>query len=270
MLLKNGLFYFINRFEPDRVWVAFDTGRSWRKDETSIYKEQRKEAREKQASLIDWEGFYSFLNEFKIEIETIFPFYILAINRLEADDIAAYLCKTLPEDEEKIVCSDDGDYIQLIKYKNTSVFSSRKNKFVDCSSPEHFLTVKILIGDKSDNIPPVRKGVAEKKAEKMILSGEFETLLNEKDRDGNPTEFRRNYDRNKKLIDLDFTPDSLLDKLQSYIDHYEMPDGSMMFKYFIQHKLRDMISDIEKYRKILSKLTPKKEIEDGISGLFSK
>jgi len=86
----------------------------------------------------------------------------------EADDIIAYLAflnKAKTPDREIIIYSGDQDMWQLIPY-GFIVSNERKNKkFVGVTShkvfakylvlPEHLLRYRILIGDRSDGIPPV-------------------------------------------------------------------------------------------------------------------
>ena len=57
-ILYRSILASISQFKPDRVWVCYDGGASWRKEFSSSYKANRKEAREKQSvetgGEIDW------------------------------------------------------------------------------------------------------------------------------------------------------------------------------------------------------------------------
>lgn len=253
-LLSHGIFSYISQFKPDKVYIGVDYKKSWRKTLSNTYKAQREELREKTADQVDWIAFYAFMEEFVHELQDVFPFYVPLVPHLEADDIIGWLTKTLPEDYEKTIVTGDGDYIQLLKYKNTKLWSPNKKGYVTGVDPEHELLMKILCGDKSDNIPGCRKGVGEKKAQKLIESGELTKLLNEIDDAGNPCEFRRNFDRNKKLIDMDLIPAGLTKRVQDCLIEYKLPNGSKVFNYFIEKKLREMLDNIERYRKILKPL----------------
>ena len=93
----------------------------------------------------------------------------------------------------------------------------------------------------------------------MIESGELDKKLKEVDGEGKPCEFRRNFDRNAKLIDMDRIPKGLTDRLQEYLTKYELPTGSKLFSYMLDKKLREMFDNIEKYRKIIKPFIPVKE-----------
>ena len=78
----------------------------------------------------------------------------------EADDLIAYYCKVSP-DEHKTIFSSDKDLTQLIS-ENVSIYSPSSKKYYNYGDKiklheievPHFnvKTVKIVIGDKSDNI----------------------------------------------------------------------------------------------------------------------
>lgn len=253
-LLVNGLFPYINQFGPNNVYIGVDYKKSWRKEETAIYKANREEARKKSSDIVDWNAFYSFMEKFIIELKTIFPFYTITVPTLEADDIIGWLAANLPSTDEKIIISGDGDYMQLLKHKNTKWWNSNKRKYIDCKDPEKALLLKIICGDTSDNIPGVRRGLGPVRAEKFIDEGKLEESLSALDPDGRPCEFRRNFDRNKKLIDLSFTPNNLISQLKEELLNYNKADGSMLFRYIIDNKLREMLDNIDKYRSIMAPL----------------
>jgi len=253
MLIKN-ILSSINKFEPDRVYIGVDFKKSWRKEETLTYKANRVEVRKKTETTVDWVGFYSFMEEFASELKDNFPFHTIAYPTLEADDVIGYLVKALPKEDEKICITSDTDYIQLLRYDNTKLYCPIKTKYIKSPNPLHDLELKIVCGDKSDNIPGIRFRLGKKTAEKLIESGELYKMLNEIDKEGNPCELMRNYQRNKKLIDLTFTPEHLCKELHSVITNYTPVSGSSIFGYFVKHSLRDLIVDITKYRNYLSNL----------------
>lgn len=260
-LLAHGIFPYINQFKPDAVYIGVDYKKSWRKELSLIYKAQREALREKSADTVDWNEFYAFLEEFIHELHDIFPFYVPLVPHLEADDVIGWLVKTLPAEDEKTIVTGDGDYIQLLKYPNTKLWTPNKKQYVTGVDPEIELMVKIICGDKSDNIPGCRRGVADGKARKMIENGDLEKLLKEVDGEGKPCEFRRNFDRNKKLIDMDLIPQGLLDRLQKYLIDYKLADGSKFFNYLLDKKLREMMDNLEKYRMVIKKLSPPAVVE---------
>ena len=93
------------------------------------------------------------------------PVTVISIDGLEADDIIGYLCKQFEkhnQTQETIVMSADKDFLQLVSNK-TCVYSPTKKKIYKPKdvleefkvSSTNYLNYKILLGDKSDNVPGV-------------------------------------------------------------------------------------------------------------------
>ena len=113
------------------------------------------------------------------------PVNISIIDKIEADDTIAYLSQKLKDDV--IIYSADRDFLQLVN-KRVTVYSPIKKKFYKPKDvfdqyglwPQNFITMKCLMGDKSDNLPGV-KGLGPKKLFKFIpeLSEEKQFTLQE-------------------------------------------------------------------------------------------
>ena len=100
---------------------------------------------------------------------------MVVIDKVEADDVMAYITHKLKADDNHItLMSSDQDFLQLVSH-NVSVYAPTKKKFY---TPErvkeefgvssiNFLIKKILMGDKSDNVPGV-KGLGPKKLSKLF------------------------------------------------------------------------------------------------------
>ena len=106
------------------------------------------------------------------------PVNISIIDKIEADDTIAYLSQKLKDDV--IIYSADQDFLQLVN-KRITVYSPIKKKFYRPNDvyeqygihPHNFITMKCLMGDKSDNLPGV-KGLGPKKLMKYFpeIAGE--------------------------------------------------------------------------------------------------
>jgi len=253
---------FTQRFKPDKVFHCFDClDLNWRKRLYNFYKEQRKDLKSKQD--VNWDDFYAFLEKFHDELRDNFPFVCLRHNSLEADDIAAHLVRRYSCDTNVII-TNDGDYLQLLKYKNVSVHNCITGKKMEIEgSPQRYLELKIMTGDKSDNLPAIRPRIGPETAIKLLDSGEIHKLLEEKDPNGDPCELRRNYERNKHLIDLENTPQELLMSLENLIDDYQMKDTKNLVTYIREHRLRSLMDNIANIRQALSKLVVAPEIPLG-------
>lgn len=100
------------------------------------------------------------------------PVNISIIDKIEADDTIAYLSQKLKDDV--IIYSADQDFLQLVSNRVT-VYSPIKKKFYKPKDvfeqyglyPQNFITMKCLMGDKSDNLPGV-KGLGPKKLMKFF------------------------------------------------------------------------------------------------------
>ena len=88
----------------------------------------------------------------------------LEVQGIEADDLMAEYCR-ISENEQKLIFSSDRDLTQLISEKvsiyspslRTTFKNGDKIKFGDFEFPhENVLTLKIMMGDKSDNIEGIQ------------------------------------------------------------------------------------------------------------------
>ena len=166
----------IRQKQPDEVYVVFDGAGSTigRKNILSEYKSGRNEQR-----VTNWEIFDNLNEEHDSKIDQIvrvihylktLPVKTLILDKVEADDIIAYLCDILPShpDDKLFIVSSDKDFLQLIN-KNVIVFRPMEKKDYTEEvftkkykmSPQNFILHKTLLGDSSDKIKGI-KGLGEK------------------------------------------------------------------------------------------------------------
>ena len=166
----------IRQINPTQVYVIFDGAGSAnnRKNIIPEYKSGRDLQR-----ITNWEVFDDIEDENDSKVDQIvriiqylktLPVKTVSINKVEADDIIAYLSKvtpTAPKDKVFIVSSDK-DFIQLVD-DNVIVYRPIEKEFYTKDtviekfniSPENFILYKTLLGDNSDKIKGV-KGLGEK------------------------------------------------------------------------------------------------------------
>lgn len=151
---------------------------------------------------------------FKLAYEKIIPELcnIIEYPQLEADDcIALYTKNIINNNPEKniIIIANDMDYLQLAKPNIQIINLKFKNlQTSKCSSgnSECDLFCKIIMGDKSDNIPGIFKKCGLKTAIKYYHDKElFEKNLKKENAE-------ENYERNKKIIDFNEIPQDLQNK----------------------------------------------------------
>jgi DNA polymerase-1 len=166
----------IRRTQPDQVYVVFDGAGSTtnRKNILSEYKSGREDQR-----VTNWEVFDFLDDEHDSKVDQIvrvihylktLPVKTVILDKVEADDIIAYLCDKLPNhpDDKVFIVSSDKDFLQLVN-KNVIVYRPMEKKYYTEEvfkakykmSPQNFILHKTLLGDASDKIKGV-KGLGEK------------------------------------------------------------------------------------------------------------
>jgi len=183
--------YAIKLIQPTRVILVFDGQGNItnRRNTYSEYKANR------QIKRITNFNVFSTLEEESDSVSTqmmrlldylkTLPVNISIIDKIEADDTIAYLSQKLKDDV--IIYSADQDFLQLVN-KRITVYSPIKKKFYRPQDifdqyglyPKNFITMKCLMGDKSDNLPGV-KGLGPKKLFKYFpeLGGSEKFTLKE-------------------------------------------------------------------------------------------
>lgn len=159
------------------IIIAADWGSSsYRKVIYPEYKQNRKEKFADQSEE-DRIAFEEFFSEFEESLKVLEDNHlVLRYQGVEADDIAGYLVKH----KEKFnlgtiwMVSSDRDWDLLIQ-ENVSRFSYVTRKEVTLENwkthynvtPEEYISLKCLVGDKGDNVPGI-PGIGPKRAEGLI------------------------------------------------------------------------------------------------------
>jgi 5'-3' exonuclease len=224
--------------------ICADDKNYWRKDIFPYYKAHRKADREK--SSLDWHLIFETLNKVRDELKQFFPYRVLQIERAEADDIIGTLTKRFgvefnaSDTEEILILSGDKDFGQLQKYSNVVQFSPVTKKWVKVSNANRFLKEHILKGDRGDGIPNFLSNdscIVQKERQKPLSSKKVEMWVNQSPEDFCNTDMLRNYKRNQQLVDLDYVPQYITDKVNDAYDKYNVPTKKGLLNYFIKHRL---------------------------------
>jgi len=156
------------------VIIAADWSKSsYRKELYPEYKKNREDLKNAQ-SIEEKEAFKRFFDEYEKTLGSFTRYPVLRYFGVEADDIAAYLCKRLGNYNVGHVwlISSDKDWDILVN-ENVSRFSyvTRKEVTIDNwpydVAPEHYISYKALVGDPGDNILGI-PGVGPKRAASLI------------------------------------------------------------------------------------------------------
>ena len=243
------------RKEYGEMVIACDSGNVWRKQIFPNYKAGRKANREK--SEHDWDAIFNMLATIKNEIKTFMPYKVIEVESCEADDIIATLIKKvknmiIPEHKKKIlILSGDKDFIQL-HGSNVRQYNPVLNKFVGKGEdPVIYIREHILKGDRSDGIPNVlsddnvfiegrrQKPLSKKKLNNWVNDVFFYTNFTEEE--------EKNYNRNRKLIDLSSIPQEIEDKINNEFNDVKVASRDKILGYFINKKLKTLIEVIDEF-----------------------
>ena len=242
-MILNSIRLYRNMFKDKygEVILTYDSRHYWRRDFFPQYKQNRKKSREKDSK--DWDNIFGVLNKIKAEFKENLPYKYLEVYGAEADDIIGTLCKQ--GSESTMIVSGDKDFIQLHKYENVKQYSPILKKYVNGHDPDTYIRTHILKGDTSDGVPNVLSPditFTEGLRQKPLGKKKIETWL--QSMDSMPTETKRNYQRNEKLINLDKIPQELEEQILSEIDTAPHGDRSKLLNYFIENRLKELTESI--------------------------
>jgi 5'-3' exonuclease len=162
-----GIYHFINVLKKfleehnyDKVIVFWD-GNNNATQRRTLYP-QYKQNRRETMNEIKKQSFYHQKSRVRLYLEEMFIRQVI-LDGCESDDSISYYCSISP-DENKTIFSSDKDLTQLISDK-VQIYSPLKRQYIKNGDrikfdsieiiPENVVTLKTLIGDKSDNIDGV-------------------------------------------------------------------------------------------------------------------
>lgn len=230
--------------------IACDNTNYWRKQIFPYYKANRKKNQEK--SDMDWKAIFECMNKIRAELKEYFPYRVIDIEMAEADDIIGTLVKNFGSEiggEPILILSGDKDFIQLQTYGNIKQYDPTRKKWVSHNNPEVFLKEHIMKGDSSDGVPNIlsddntfvvgerQRPLTAKKMEKYLRMNpnEMETVI------------AKNYFRNVQLIDLNYIPDQIKEKVMDSYNLQANKDRSKLMNYFVANKLRNLTEHIGEF-----------------------
>jgi len=222
--------------------ICNDSTNYWRKEIFPLYKAKRK--RDMDKSDMDWNNIFSIMDKIRREVKEIFPYKNLRVERTEADDIIAVLCREYHETEKIVIISNDKDFQQLQRYPNVKQFSPMKKKYLVCENPESFLLEHIIKGDSSDGIPNILSDddvfINKEKRQKPCGGKKVNQIME------NLSEWQieTNWERNQNLIDMNKIPDIYINKILEEYNISGNQNRGQLLDYFIENNLRNLISSV--------------------------
>ena len=250
-MVLNSLRGYRTRFteEYGELVLCYDNKTNWRRDYFPNYKHGRR--KDRKASKLDWGSIFDTLHLIKTELQANFPYKVLEVEDSEADDIIASIVHWVsgsPSRYEKVlIVSGDKDFIHLQKQNFVTQYSPTLKKFINGIDPVTYIREHILKGDRSDGVPnflsPDNCFVDEMR-QRPISKKKLATWVDLEPEDFCNEEMLRNYQRNRKLIDLEYAPAGITDRcIQAYLNS-TVKDRSGLLNYFIKHRLKNHMENI--------------------------
>jgi hypothetical protein len=233
--------------EYGELILCCDGRHSWRREHFPQYKASRKTNRE--ADSRDWSQIFGCLDTIKSELKEFFPYKYLEIDTAEADDIIGVLARKAGS-EKVMIISGDKDFIQLQIYKTVKQYSPITKKLIVDRDPAKYLKEHIMKGDSSDGVPNILSSdncIVDKIRQKPLSKKKIESWIDQEPVDFCTEEQLRNYHRNMKLIDLQFTPLNIVDQINQQFDVVPQGKRSGLLNYFVERKLNNLIQDIGEF-----------------------
>jgi len=228
--------------------IACDSGNVWRREVFPNYKAGRKTTREKSGH--DWTTIFEIMSKIKNELKEHMPYKVIEIDTAEADDIiAALVKKSYYTNQNVLILSGDKDFIQLHNNR-VKQYNPVLSKFVgQGETPSIYIKEHILKGDRSDGIPNVLSDddvFVEGRRQRPLTKKKIASWVDEMVMTFTEEE-QKNYDRNRKLIDLSLIPPELEAKIYNEFDEVKVAHRSKILNYFITRKLKTLIEVIDEF-----------------------
>ena len=161
----------VNKFKPTRCIIVFD-GKGGSKPRQKIYSQYKagRKVRSRLNRSVDWATNPQDEHEsMKLQIGRLIeylehlPLTLLALDKLEADDIISYVTNVTLKESKTTIMSTDKDFLQLVSPRVKLYSPTKKITYNEelvkkefGIYPQNMLTCRVIDGDKSDGIPGVR------------------------------------------------------------------------------------------------------------------
>ena len=243
------------RDEYGQMVICCDGMNTWRREYFPQYKANRKKGRDNDDH--DWDEIFRVLHTVREEIKQYLPYKVIHLEGCEADDIIGALTLETQEfgkDEPIMIVSSDKDFIQLQKFKNVKQFSPMQKKLVKDKdgNPRTYLFNHIMRGDSGDGIPNVLSQddtFISERNQTPLRQTRIDDWLEKSDNLRNCMDDNtyRNYQRNKKLIDLTEIPEDIkLTIINTFIEQPIAPNMKVL-NYLIKKRCNQLIEVVEEF-----------------------
>jgi len=250
-MILNSIRMYNKKYRNDygQMVICADGMNTWRKEFYPQYKASRKKGRD--SSGLDWQEIFRVLNLVRDEIKENLPYKVLHMEGCEADDIICaltYETQEFGKFEPVMIISSDKDFIQLQKFSNVKQFSPIQKKAVTEKHPRKYLFEHVCRGDKGDGIPNVLSPdncFVDEIRQTPLKQNLIDTWID--DDSIMPEEIKRNYQRNKKLIDLNEIPNDIYNNIVNTYDDQKPAMKMRVLNYLIKKRCNNLIEVVEEF-----------------------
>jgi hypothetical protein len=237
--------------EFGEIVICADGKNSWRREVYPYYKAARRKSREE--SELDWNHLFGIINTIRSELKDHFPYKVIHLDHCEADDVIGAVIHEYGTElnigsEQFLILSGDKDYIQLHRYANVKQYDPVRKKWIQNSDPDKYLREHILKGDIGDGVPNILSAdncIAVGERQKPMTAKRIEQFTANPESMDSLTQSR--FHRNKLMIDLAEIPQKYKDQILEEYSKDKEVGRSQLFNYFIEKKLKNLITDIQDF-----------------------
>jgi 5'-3' exonuclease, N-terminal resolvase-like domain/T4 RNase H, C terminal len=225
---------------------------------------------------IPWDEIYKMNDEILAVLKKHSDFFVVEVPECEADDIVAVLAKDCKARGEQCwIIANDKDFKQLQDEPLITLFDPIKQAFIPAMDKDKVLQLHLITGDKSDNIISIKPRHGEKsQAADKLLPLLKECLASD-------PQARARYEFNRAMIDFNYIPQELQDKILSSWNAQEHSyNAGELIKLFRKYRLLSLIENIHDFKlSEKAKVTPSNqyhvkqqelssEVDKGINKFF--
>jgi len=230
--------------------VALDDSPTWRhiwfeknRHNIDVYKERSyKQGRDKNDDY-PWPDIFSAYNECMDILDKYSDFIVLRCKEAEGDDVIAITTRHYAAKGEPVfIAGSDKDFKQL-QQEGVHIYDPMTNKYCPPINTDFQLQTLIIAGDRGDGCLPIKKGVAQKTAEKIYKAGIETFLKTEKGA-------REIYEFNRTLIDFNYIPADVKNGIISDLTekkHMNFNSTELM-KFFVKYGLKDIAAQMNNFK----------------------
>ena len=241
------------RDQYGQMVICADGMNTWRRNYFPEYKAHRRKNRDESSQ--DWTEIFRILHLVRDEIKENLPYKVLHMEGCEADDIIGSLVLHTQEfgnNEPVMIISSDKDFIQLQKFDNVKQFSPIQKKLVTDDNPRAYLWNHIMRGDSGDGIPNVLSAddtFITEKSQTPLRQTKIDMWIENADklREIMDEETYRNYQRNKKLIDLNDIPEEVQSPIINTFIEQPLAMKMKVLNYLIKKRCNRLIEVVEEF-----------------------